>query len=133
MTIARSNACGQQVHGQFGTTGIHPYPAQAGYAQYIDITTPQLTNLYLWIRYSKDSPASTQIDVFLDDEVAPRASFFPQNQASWNAFAWTTAIDLGPISAGLHTVKFYTDGQQYGVVDLDKFILSEENTLIPEC
>ena len=133
-TIARSNACGQQVHGQFGTTGIPPsYPAQAGYAQYIDITTPQLTNLYLWVRYSKDSPASTQIDVFLDDEVAPRVSFVPQNQESWNMFAWTTAIDLGLISAGLHTVKFYTDGQQYGVADLDKFILSEENTLIPEC
>ena len=132
-TIARSNACGQQVHGQFGTTGVPPYPAQAGYAQYIDITTPQLTNLYLWVRYSKDSPASTQIDVFLDDEVAPRASFVPQNQASWNAFTWTTAIDLGPISAGLHTVKFYTDGQQYGVADLDKFILSGSNTLIPEC
>jgi hypothetical protein len=71
--------------------------------------------------------------VFLDDEVAPRVSFVPQNQESWNMFAWTTAIDLGLISAGLHTVKFYTDGQQYGVADLDKFILSEENTLIPEC
>lgn len=132
-TIARSNACGQQVHGQFGTTGVSSYPAQAGYTQYIDITTPQLTNLYLWLRYSKDSPASTQIDVYLDDEVASRASFFPQNQASWNAFAWTAAIDLGPISAGLHTIKFYTDGQQYGVADLDKFILSDSTALIPEC
>lgn len=133
-TIFRSNACQVLVHGQFGTTGVPPtYPPQSGYAQYANITTPSLTNLYLWLRYAKDSPASVPILVYLDGEPTPRGSFVPQDQGGWNTFAWTPAIDLGAVGSGTHTLRFFTDGQQFGVADLDRFILSESNALIPDC
>ena len=93
---------------------------------------PDLMNLYLWVRYSKNSGASVSIAVYIDDEVVPRATFVPQNQGDWNMFDWTSAIDLGSISAGSHSVKFYTDGQQFGVADLDKFILSD-SFITPDC
>lgn len=133
-SIFRSNACQVLVHGQFGTTGVPPtYPPQSGYAQYANITTPSLTNLYLWLRYAKDSPSSAPILVYLDDEPTPRESFVPQDQGDWNTFAWTPAIDLGAVGSGAHTLRFFTDGQQYGVADLDRFILSESTALVPDC
>jgi hypothetical protein len=133
-TIFRGSACQGMVHGQFGTTGVPPtYPPQSGYAQYANINMPSLANAYLWLRYSKNSPASVSIEVYLDDEPTPRASFIPQDQGDWNAFVWTTAVDLGAVSSGPHTLRFFTTGQQYGVADLDRFMLSESNTLVPDC
>ena len=118
-TIPRSNACGLSVHGQFGTINAPPWSSQAGFAKYTNIDVPQTVELYVRARYSKNSPSSKPIDIYLDDETVPRGSFTPLDQGSWNSFAWTDPIDLGSVDAGLHDVTLYTDGQQYGVADLD--------------
>jgi hypothetical protein len=80
--------------------------------------------LYLKLRYSKNSPPSIPILVYLDDEKTPRASIFPENQKDWNRFSWTDSIFLGSVESGVHTIIFSTVGQKYGVADLDKFVLS---------
>jgi DNA-binding CsgD family transcriptional regulator len=124
--IIRSNASNSKVHGQFGTTADSPYPEKTGYVTYQGIRLPQIDKLYLKLRYSKDSSSSVPILVFIDDEPVPRASIYPENQHSWNQFAWTEPIFLGSIQSGVHSIRFFTDGQQYGVADLDKLVLSRK-------
>jgi DNA-binding CsgD family transcriptional regulator len=122
--ISRSQASALKVHGQFGSAPDSPWPALAGYVQYNTIRTPAVDTLYLALRYSKDSPASATILVYLDDEPQPRAAINPIDQRNWNQFTWTEPVFLGKVTDGLHSIKFSTEGQQYGVVDLDKFILT---------
>ena len=124
LTIDRSNASGLLVHGQFGT--VPAWLPKAGYIQYNNITLPQTDTLYLKLRYSKYSPSTVPIFVFLDDEQSARAAINPSDLGSWNIFAWTEPIPLGSVEGGIHSIKFYTDGQQYGVADLDKFMLTSE-------
>ena len=121
--IERTDASGTLVHGQFGTTADFPWPEQAGQASYHNINTSQTDNLYLQLRFSKSSPPSVPIWVYLDDEIAPRTWLYLPNQESWDQFAWTEPVLLGSAAAGSHTLKFVTDGQQYGVAELDKFVL----------
>ena len=83
-----------------------------------------MEQLYLKVRFSKNSPSAAPILVYLDDEQNPRASFSPKNLGNWNAFAWTDPIFLGSVEAGVHSLRLATAGQQYGVADLDKFILT---------
>jgi hypothetical protein len=77
----------------------------------------------LKLRYSKYSPSTAPILIYLDGEAVPRASFTPVDQGDWNNFTWSEPIALGDIEGGEHTIKFVTDGQQYGVADLDMFVL----------
>jgi len=123
-TIARSNASGAAVHGQFGATNASPWPALAGSVTYKNISTPRVEQLYLKVRYSKNSPASISIRITVDEEYNPRAAFTPKDQGGWNKFAWTEPIYLGSIESGVHSLTFTTDGQQYGVADLDEFVLT---------
>lgn len=123
-TIPRSNASGLEVHGQFGA--VPAWPAQPGYVRYGNIDIPKTNLLYLKLRYSKYSASSVQILVFLDNEPKPRDRIFPEDQGSWNHFTWTEPILLGEVESGIHSLTFYTDGQEYGVADLDKFILTTE-------
>lgn len=123
-TIGRSNASGSNVLGQFGTTNVSPWSAQSGYVTYKNISTPEVGELYIKVRYSKNSPAAVQISIFLDDEMTPRAAFSPKNLGNWNQFAWTEPIFIGSMERGVHSIRFTTDGQQYGVADLDKLILT---------
>jgi DNA-binding CsgD family transcriptional regulator len=123
-TIGRSNASGNQVHGQFGVMLVEPWSAKPGDAVYENISTPRVEQLYLKLRYSKNSSPSGSILVSLDDEKIPRASIYPENQKDWNRFAWTDQIFLGSVESGVHTITFSTAGQQYGVADLDKFSLT---------
>jgi hypothetical protein len=120
--IQRSNASAEMAHGQFGT--VPAWPAQSGYVEYDKIRTPWASHLYLQLRYSKFSASEVPILVFLDDE--ERASIMPIDQGDWDKFVWTETIDLGKVGFGVHSIKFYTDGQIYGVADLDKFILTTE-------
>ncbi len=122
--IWRSNASGLQVHGQFGAAGNDPWPAQAGYVQYKAIEIPSLDQVYLKLRYSKYSAVSVPVLIYLDDEPNPRATLHLIDQGDWNNFAWISAIPLGKIVGGIHSIKFSTAGQQFGVADLDTFILS---------
>ena len=124
MVLQRSDASDQMVHGQFGT--VPAWPAQPGYAKYENIITPGTDHLFLKLRYSKHSSSDVLIFVYLDDELVPRAKILPVNQGSWDKFVWTDAIDLGSVARGKHSIKFYTDGQVYGIADLDKFILTIE-------
>lgn len=123
-TIARSNASGVNVYGQFGSINADPWTAQPGYVRYQNISTPNVEALYLKVRYSKNSPTAAPIYVSIDDEITPRASFSPKDQGNWNQFTWTDPIYLGSLESGVHTLQFSTDGQQYGVADLDKFIIT---------
>jgi DNA-binding CsgD family transcriptional regulator len=122
--IQRSNASKEMVHGQFGT--VAAWPPQPGYVKYEDINTPGTDHLYLRLRYSKYSSSSVKIQVYLDNESSPRVSIPPIDQGDWDRFVWTDAIDLGQVKKGTHTLKFFTEGQEYGVADLDEFILTAE-------
>jgi DNA-binding CsgD family transcriptional regulator len=124
MVLQRADASDQMVHGQFGT--IPAWPAQPGYVKYDNIKTPRGDHLFLKLRYSKHSSSDVLIFVYLDDELAPRAKLLPVNQSSWDKFVWTDTIDLGSVTRGTHSIKFYTDGQEYGVADLDMFVLTME-------
>jgi len=124
--IWRQNASGSKVHGQFGTTADAPYPPQAGYVIYKGISLPQVDQLYLKLSYSKYSPTAVPILVYVDNEPEPRASIFPVDQQSWDQFTWTEPISLGGIAGGVHMLKLSTAGQEYGVADLDKLILTKQ-------
>ncbi len=126
--INRSNACGGMVHGQFGCASTEPWPARAGEIRYIIPYIPKLDHLYLTFRYSKNTPYAVPIYIHLDDEAAPREKFEPDDQTDWDRFTWSDRkhpIDLGAVSSGVHSIRLYTLGQPYGVVDLDRFILSD--------
>ena len=122
--IQRSNASVQMVHGQFGT--VPAWPVQSGYVKYNNIKTPRTDHLYLKLRYSKYSASDVPILVYLDDETLPRATIMPTDQGSWDKFVLTDSIDLGSVKRGVHSLKFYTKGQIYGVADLDRFVLATE-------
>ncbi len=120
--LQRSEASQQMAHGQFGT--IPAWPAQPGYVKFNNIWTPGTQHLLLKLRYSKFSASEVFILVYLDDETTPRAKILPVDQGDWNKFVWTDEIDLGEVKRGNHSIKFYTDGQVYGVADLDTFELT---------
>jgi hypothetical protein len=121
----RTNASGGLVHARLGCEDYSPWPAKAGYAQYnIPDLLTQSTNLYLSVRYSKGGTAAVPVYVYLDGEATPRATFTPGNTGSWNTFAEETGIHLGIVSPGTHTLKFYTDGTQWGVADTDVFTIT---------
>jgi hypothetical protein len=113
--IWRSEASDLKVHGQFS----------GGYVKY-NINTPQTDTLYLKLRYSKYSSSSVPILIYIDYESAPRATLQPIDQGSWDQFTWSEPLLLGSFGAGVHSIKFYTDGQEYGVADLDMFVLTAE-------
>jgi len=124
LVLQRSSASAQMVHAQFGTVPV--WPAQPGYVKYNDIKISHADHLFLKLRYSKYSSSSIPILVYLDEELERRAAILPIDQGSWDKFVWTDAIDLGSVERGVHSIKFYTDGQEFGVADLDKFILTTE-------
>jgi DNA-binding CsgD family transcriptional regulator len=124
LVLQRSSASEEMVHGQFGT--VPAWPAQPGYVKYSNINIPRADHLFLKLRYSKYSSSSVSILVYLDDELEQRAAILPTDQGSWEKFVWTEAIDLGSVKRGAHSIKFYTDGQEFGVADLDKFTLTTE-------
>jgi DNA-binding CsgD family transcriptional regulator len=119
--IQRSNASDEMVHGQFGT--VPAWPPMPGEVTY-NIKTPRTNHLYLRLRYSKYSASSVPILVSVDGE--ERYSLLPVDQGDWNKFVWSEVIDLGKVESGTHAIEFYTEGQTYGVADLDVFILSTE-------
>lgn len=126
-TLARSAASNTQVHGQFGTKPAYgSWPAHPGSVQYDNISIPQSGRLYLSVHYSKHSPETAPILVFLDAEPEPRATLHPLDQGDWNQFASTGPIDLGMVQAGVHTLRFATSGQAFGVADLDRFTLAPQ-------
>ncbi len=120
--LQRSNASDQMVHGQFGTEPA--WPPKPGTLEYDNIKTPETDHLYLRLRYSKYSASTVNILIFLDDEPKPRASILPVDQGDWDKFIWSEAIDLGSVERGVHTLKLFTTGQEYGVADIDQFTLS---------
>lgn len=122
----RSNASGGKAHGQFGTQGEPPWSPQSGFVEYYNIQIPKNGELYLQLQYSKFSKSWMPILVYLDDENTPRASIYPIDQGDWNTFTQSDWILLGTIKKGHHALKLFTNGQQYGVADLDKFILATE-------
>src|SRR5262245_8464438 len=125
MMIYRSQASEEKVHGRFGAIDQPPYEAKSGYVEYQRINLPDVQNLKLTIKYSKNSDSSVPIEIYIDHESKPRSSFFPKNQKDWDRFAWSDELLLGKVISGLHSIKFVTKGQQYGVADLDQFILKE--------
>jgi hypothetical protein len=122
--ILRSTASDSKVHGQFGAASGSRWPAKSGHVTYKNIRTPRIDHLYLKLRYSKHSPSSVPILIYIDNEPTPRATLHPINRGSWDQFVWTRPIPLGNIGSGVHSIRFSTDGQQYGVADLDAFVLT---------
>jgi DNA-binding CsgD family transcriptional regulator len=122
----RSNASGKKVHGQFGTENVAPWNARPGFVTYYNIDVEQGGDLYLQFRYSKYSRSFVPILIFIDHEKDPRKSFYPNDQGDWNSFELTERISLGEIEKGNHSITFSTNGQEFGVADLDMFILTIE-------
>lgn len=122
--LERTSASNVRVHGQFGAAGVMPWPSQAGQVTFKSIYIPKTDKLYLNLRYSKYSSATIPIMIYLDDETTPRNSIVPIDQHSWDVFTWSGPVFLGEVDGGLHSIKFFTEGQQYGVADLDEFVLS---------
>jgi hypothetical protein len=120
--IERPNAEGFKVHGQFGTEPA--WPAKAGWVQFNNISIPQTDSLFLALRYSKYSSPSVPILIYIDDESTPRATLIPIDQGDWDRFTWTGPISLGSVESGYHSIRFSTEGQEYGVADLDRFVLA---------
>ena len=104
--------------------GDVPCAPQAGDVQYGKLEVPETEHLWISLRYSKNGEPSTSIQVTLDDEKGARTAFTPEDQGSWNDFAWSDPMDLGAVGAGTHRLRFSTAGQLNGVADLDKFVLS---------
>ncbi len=105
--------------------------AQAGSVVYRNLELPEMEHLWIALRYSKYSQATTTIRVFLDGETVVRAEIMPEDQGGWNSFAWSDPADLGAVMAGPHTLRLETDGQPNGVADLDKLILLREPVVDP--
>jgi hypothetical protein len=78
------------------------------------------------LRYSKDSPSEAPLAITLDYEPYPRARITLLDLHDWEQFAWTVPIDLGNVSRGVHAIRLSTEGQPYGVADLDKFRLTNQ-------
>jgi hypothetical protein len=127
--LERSNASGLKVHGQFGT--VPAWPAKSGYVRFDSIPIPQTDSLFLALRYSKYSSSSVPILIYIDDELTPRATFVPIDQGDWNRFTWTEPILLGSVELGLHSLRFATDGQEFGVADLDRLVLARDRHSLP--
>ena len=125
-TMKRDDASNLLAHAQFGTISEDPWSKKSGYVQYNAINVPQNGRLSIQLRYSKHSISSTPLIFYIDDEPEPRATRYLRDQQSWETFVWTNPISLGDIEEGTHTLKIFTDGQLYGVADLDKFILTVE-------
>lgn len=121
--IIRSNASKKKVLGQFGCAGSSPYGPKSGYAKY-KVQIPEAGNWFISVAYSCQNAHSVPIDIYVDDEQKPRASFYPENTLDWNAFQKTIKINLGAITSGSHNIIFKTGGAKYGVADLDYFVLS---------
>lgn len=120
--VQRANASGKKVHGQFGCDA-NEFKAQAGFVEYRNIRTPDLSNIFLRLRYSKHGPALVPIEIFFDKEKDPRLTIYLDDQSDWNKFAIKDSIELGEIKSGLHTLILKSKGQDYGVADLDRFDL----------
>jgi hypothetical protein len=123
--IARGHASALNVHGQFGAANEPPWAAQPGYAIYKNIRVPQRMAVTMQLRYSKNTPASVPIQIFIDEQTAPITLYLP-DQGDWDKFTDTERIDLGELDSGAHTIKIFTAGQQYGVADLDKITLAKK-------
>lgn len=120
--LQRANASGKKVHGQFGCDA-NEFKAQAGFVEYRNIRTPNLSNIFLKLRYSKHGPTLAPIEVFFDKEKAPRLTIYLDDQGDWNKFAIKDSIGLGEITNGLHTLILKSKGQDFGVADLDRLEL----------
>lgn len=120
--VQRNSASESKAHGLFGCDTSEPWPVKAGYVEYNNIELDSADHLYVILRYSKNSESTTSINIYLDGEL--RATFIPENQGDWDTFTETLPIDLGQITADTYTIRFSTEGQQYGVADLDRFSLS---------
>lgn len=124
--LDRTDASGSKVHGQFGSQSTEPWSAQPGFVKYYNIEVTRSDILYLQLKYSKFSKSSVPILIYIDDEQNPRVSIYPTDQGDWNKFIWTERIPLGKVTKGIHSIKFFTNGQLFGTADLDKFILTTE-------
>jgi DNA-binding CsgD family transcriptional regulator len=123
--VERANASAARAHGEFGTAGAPLWSAVPGSVRYTNIRTPHLQQLVLLLRYSKDSPATEPLEIFLDGEALPRARIYLLDLGDWGKFAWTVPIDLGEVSRGTHSITFSTQGQPDGVAELDQMILTD--------
>ena len=138
--IPRENASKSAVLGQFGSTKKPPRPLSVTYS---GIEIPQTDVLYLYIRYSKNTSPSVPINIYLGEAKESANSFIPERTGDLNTFTCTDSIDLGGVIAEVDSITFSTEGQEFGVGDLDKFILSNyklspedkdhfcENVIIP--
>jgi len=110
-----------KVIGQFGCTGDYSdWQPRAGQVVYRfetqkDGTLPPVVRIF----YSKYSEP-VLVRLTLDDQVR---YFTPENQGSWNAFSVIKCTFKKPILKGKHVLTFYTDGVQYGVMDIARILI----------
>jgi hypothetical protein len=122
----RENASCGQVHLQFGCTNTYPHPAQAGYVQYdLPSLLAQPGRLFVQLRYSNDKDAGTPQDPITVTLVGHSPnSFTPEITELWTTFTETDPVDLGSVGSAAHTLRFETDGVDWGAADLDVFTVT---------
>jgi len=119
--IWRSNSPGLKVWGQFGCTGdFSGWKPKAGQAVYrfetlADGSQPPVVRI-IYSKYSEP----VVVKLTLDDQVR---YFTPENQGNWNEFTVIKCTFKKPMIKGKHVLKFYTDGVQYGVMDIARIII----------
>ncbi len=118
--ISRPNASLNAVYGQFGTTSEPPWNSQPCTVSY-EVYTASTDPLSMRIRYSKHSNSDVSIRIFINN--IEQASFVPNNQGCWDCFTETDIIVLGSVTEGIQRISFITEGQQYGVAEIDHFQL----------
>lgn len=125
--IYRSNASRGMVSGNLGgdydaLNGIGK--AKSGYITYQGLEMESKEKVYIKFRYSKNTDPEEAIEVYIDDEPSPRASFLPKSTNDWNDFVWSAPVLLGKLEEGLHTLTLKMKGQIYGIMDLDQITLN---------
>ena len=85
-----SNALGGRAWAEFGSISTPPWAAKPGHVTYQEIEG--IGTVYVKIQYSKHSPSTTPIEIYLDD--VKKNDFTPVNQNSWDRFVKTDWIPI---------------------------------------
>jgi len=92
--INRTHANDGYVWGQFGCEAIPDYLIKAGEVWYTDNGIPAYGPLYIKIQYSKNTPATVPIEIFIQED--KKTEFTPANTGNWDTFTSTDWLELIP-------------------------------------
>ena len=128
MPIFRSNAKHDQVWGQIGTEEKSGFSAKSGAVWYDNI--PGSGTKYLKLRYSKHSPSTVPMEIFINDK--KQAEYLPVDQGNWNQFAGSISdgTEWIPINFPLIPAEIEVNPQNWNFGIVSQGTWSEKEFLI---